>query len=294
MKRYLYLLILATLVIGPIAGAVNLQSIDQIDSPSTMEFSEFSHTVMVEYGTLTTCGPCVTASAQLYSIYESGDLDFYYVSLVWDEGNQNVRQRLIELGVSSVPDVFFDGGYRRLLGAQGDEQPYRDAITQSGERTVPDIDIEVDVAWVGGGILKITGTVVNNEEEEFNGHLRVYIVEPLSRWNDNGGNPYHFGVLDIPIDGNLAVAAQSQAQPLGDTYTFKKTWFGFIHGFSDITQDNILVIASVFDKDTNYAVETAAAEPTTTQGIIHERPLFPLLRFIRNQELLSHILSLLQ
>ena len=109
MKRYLYLLIIATLVIGPIAGAASYQSLDRMETSSTTGFSEFTHTVMVEYGTLTTCGPCVTASAQLYSIYESGDLDFYYVSLVWDEGNQNVRQRLIELGVSSVPDVESSG-----------------------------------------------------------------------------------------------------------------------------------------------------------------------------------------
>jgi glutaredoxin len=226
---------------------------------------DFTHTVMVEYGTMTTCPYCVIASSQLYSIYNSGDLDFYYVSLVYDKGNANVRDRLQELGVSSVPDVYFDGGYKRSLGAQSSEQAYRNAITQCGIRDVPDIVVDANVEWKGGGTLKITVTVQNNEPEEYNGHLRVYIVEKESRWNDNGGHPYHFGVLDIPIDRSLPVSQsqqQGQPSPLGGTYTFRKTWFGALYGFGDITKDNTMVIASVFDPDSNYAVQTDAAEPT--------------------------------
>jgi hypothetical protein len=227
-------------------------------------FSEFTHTVIVEYGTLTTCGPCVTASGQLNSIYQSGDLDFNFVTLVWDEGNRNVRNRLQELGVSSVPDVYFDGGYRRLLGAQVDETPYRNAITQSGERDVPDVNADLSVQWIGGGALKLSLTVENNEPETFSGHIRIYITEKESRWNDNGGNPYHFAVLDIPVDRNLAVAPQGPITQHADTYTINKLWLGFLYGFGDITEENILVIASIFDQDTGYAVETTSAEPAAS------------------------------
>ena len=45
-----------------------------------------------------------------------------------------------------------------------------------------------------------------------------------------------------------------------DTYTFTKTWTG------DITKDNSMIIASVFDKDTDYAVQTASAEPVDTSS----------------------------
>jgi hypothetical protein len=227
----------------------------------------FTHTVMIEYGTTTTCPYCVIASGQLYSIYNSGDLDFYYVSLVYDEGNANVRSRFTELGITSIPDVYFDGGYKRLLGAQDDEQPYRNAISQCGNREVPDIDITVNAEWKGGGTIKITGTVTNNEAEEYKGHLRVYVVEKESRWDDNGGNPYHFAALDIPIDKSLSVSQSQQPgnpRPLGETYTFQKTWFGAIYGFSDITQENTMVIAAVFDPDTEDAVQAAAAEPTSS------------------------------
>lgn len=277
------------MLVIPVASATSIIEQNKTDKNST-SMDDFTHTVFVEYGSLTTCPPCVTASAQLYSIYNSGDLDFYYVTLVSDEGNLNVRGRLRELGVFSVPDVFFDGGYKRVGGGQGSEIPYRNAITQSGERDVPDIDIDVDVTWLGGGKLKIAVTVVNNEVGEFNGRIRTYIVEKESRWNDYGGNPYHYAALDIPIDKSLAVV-KSRARPLGDTYTFSKTWWGSLYGFGDITKENIMLIAAVFEKDTDYVVQTASAEPTGTSS--HIIPINPLLlRLLDRFPLLQHFLNI--
>ena len=299
MKKYLIIGITILMMVTPLAAASpnTMSAVKTGVKQVRMSQEDFTHTAMVEYGTTTTCPYCVIASGQLYSIYSSGDLDFYYVSLVYDKSNANVQSRLLELGVSSIPDVYFDGGYKRLLGAQDDEQPYRNAITQCGVRAVPDIDVDVSVEWKGGGTLKIAVTVVNNEPEEYNGHLRVYVVEKESRWDDNGGNPYHFGVLDIPIDRSLSVVPQSQQQgnpsPLGDTYTFRKTWFGAIYGFGDITQDNILVIASVFDPDSDYAVQTAASEPTTSGGSPvtpssqTQQLLLPSIKILCNQMLLK-------
>lgn len=274
MKKNLLVAIAIIILVTPVAAASTMMStsmktatIQQMNVP----LENFTHTVMVEYGTTTTCPYCVIASGQLYSIYNSGDLDFYYVSLVGDQGNSNVWGRLQELGISSIPDVYFDGGYRHLLGAQSTEQPYRNAISTCGEREVPDIYIDVDVEWKGAGTLKILVTVTNNEAEDYNGHLRVYVVEKTSRWDDNSGNPYHFAVLDIPIDSDLTVVESQQGYTLdarASTYTFKKTWFGALHGFGDITQDNVMVIASVFDPDSEDAVQAAAAEPTLADGTI--------------------------
>jgi len=299
MKKYLILGVVFLLVLTPLAAASSnvTNAVKNGVKQAGVSQEDFTHTVMTEYGTTTTCPYCVIASGQLYSIYSSGDLDFYYVSLVYDKGNANVRSRLQELGVSSIPDVYFDGGYRRLLGAQTDESPYRNAITQCGMRTVPDIDVDVSVEWKGGGTLKITVNVVNNEVEDYNGHLRVYITEKESRWDDNGGNPYHYAVLDIPIDKSLSLP-QSQQQgnpsPLSGTYTFRKTWFGGLYGFSDITQDNILVIASVFDPDSDYAVETAAAEPTASGGSVtpssQMQQLLPAIKILYKQ-ILAKFLS---
>ena len=40
---------------------------------------------------------------------------------------------------------------------------------------------------------------------------------------------------------------------------FSKTWYGSIYGFGDITQENTMVIAAVFDGDSDYVVETATS-----------------------------------
>lgn len=297
MKKYLMVGIVAFIMIMPIAGAsgILLTNKTEVKTPMNITNEDFSHAVLAEYASTTTCPYCPTASSQLYSIYNSEDYDFYYVSLVSD-ANYKIYNRIRELGVVGVPDVYFDGGYRQESGAQPDEQPYRNAIIQSGEREVPDIDIDVSVVWQGNSILKISVTVQNNEAEEYEGHLRVYIVEPESRWNDANSNPYHFGVLHIPIDRSLAMP-QGQIRPLGDTYTFSKTWFGFLYGFGDITQDNIMVIATVFDKDTDYAVQTASAEPTVSSGgliqFISSRPMMILFRLMREQGILSRLLNLM-
>jgi len=292
MKKYLLVSILALILIMPVIGASNVKQKNKIEENTPMNvLNEFTHTVLAEYATTTTCGYCPTASNQLYSIYNSEDYDFYYVSLVAD-ANYKIYDRVKELGIVGVPDVYFDGGYRNELGAKPDEQPYRNAIVQCGEREVPDIDVEVSVGWQGNSILKIKVTVQNNEAEEYNGHLRVYIVEPESRWNDATSNPYHFGVLYIPIDKSLAFP-KAQIRPLANTYTFSKTWFGSLYGFGDITQDNIMVIATVFDKNTDYAVQTATAEPTAASGnllqFIATRSIMKLLQFFCNQGILSHL-----
>jgi len=291
MKKYLPIGIVALLLCMPLIGASNELSTEktQIIEPSTT--NDPTHTVLIEYVGKTTCGYCPTASNQLKSIYNSGDYDFYFVSLIPD-ANSRVWDRVMELEVSPVPHVFFDGGYRDILGAQTDEQPYRNAITQSGERDVPDIDLDVTVEWKGGGTLKISVTVINNEAEEYDGHLRVYIVEPEARWEYTGGSDIHYGVLDIPIDRSLALP-QGQAMPLGDTYTFTKTWIGSLWEFGDITEDNIKVIAAVFDGETDYAVQAAAAEPTTSTEQFRLFENFKIFQFMRERDILFRLFNLI-
>lgn len=289
MKKIVILALLSILVLMPLAGALSTAHHQKTIEYNQLSSQDFTHAVFAEYVTTTTCPYCPPASNQLYSIYNSGDYDFYYVSLVAD-ANPRILKRVGELNVVGVPDVYFDGGYKNIGGAQSSEQPYRTAIEQCGQRTVPDLDIDVSVEWRGGGTLKISVTVHNNEPDEYKGHLRVYVVEKESRWDDNNGNPYHYAALAIPIDSSLAVP-KANIRPLGDSYTFTRTWFGGLLGYGDITQDNIVVIASVFDKTTDYVVQTAMAEPTagsTTFSLFNQ---FNLFQFIRNKGLLSHLLN---
>jgi hypothetical protein len=266
MKKYLVAIVIVLILLLPVVGASNLLVSDKIEikTPLNTLEDDFTHSVFTEFVGTTKCGYCPTASSQLYSIYDSGDYNFQYVTLVAD-ANYIIYDRVKELGVSSVPDVYFDGGYQNILGRQDDEQPYRNAIQQCGNRDVPDIDVDVNVQLEGNSILKISVTVKNNEPEDYNGYLRVYIVEIESRWNDATGHPQHFGVLYIPIEKSLAMPSlQAQVEPIGDSYTFTRTWIGALYGFGDITQDNIMVIATVFDPTSDQAVETASATPTNS------------------------------
>lgn len=291
MKKYLIIGILALVVLMPLASSTNpTLTINHETTPLQNSVENSTHSVMVEYATLTTCPPCVTASSQLNNIYNSGDLNFYFVSLVADEANLNIRSRISDLGVSSVPDVYFDGGYRRVLGGQSSEAPYRNAITSCGLKAVPDIDIDVSADWKGNGAIKITVNVQNNEPDEYNGILRVYIVEIESRWDDNGGHPYHYAAIGMPIDRSLSMP-KGDIKPLGDTYTFSKTWIGSIYGFSDITKENIMIIASVFDAETGHAVQAASTEPTSSTSQFYEfimsRPIMKIFQLLMGKEIFN-------
>jgi glutaredoxin len=265
MRKYLVASLIVVLLIVPIAGAsFNIsKDEDSRNMQCNVLNEDFTHKVFVEFAATTACPYCVTASSQLFNIYDTGNLDFCYVSLAYhDEAHFRVTQRILDLDVTAVPDVFFDGKYKHITSGQNDEQPYIDAITQSGTRDIADIDIDVDVSWQGGGNLKTDVTVVNNEPEEFNGILRIYIIERVSRWKDQRGNPFNFAALDIPLDQSLTLV-KNQPRTLGDTYTFTNNWFGSVWGFGDITKENTLVIAAVFESGTDHAVQVAIGEPSS-------------------------------
>ena len=74
----------------------------------------------------------------------------------------------------------------------------------------------------------------------YTGTLRVYIVEPTSRWNDHDGDPYHFGFLDYAFVGNLSI-------PYGETQVENITWNPSDAGYNDVNENNIMAIAAVFN-----------------------------------------------
>jgi hypothetical protein len=78
----------------------------------------------------------------------------------------------------------------------------------------------------------------------YNGELRIYVVEPISRWTNFNGEPYHFGFLDFAFNDMLQIEYQ-------DTYSNSITWDGNQVGFGDIEEDNILVIAALFNPEIN-------------------------------------------
>lgn len=293
MKKYIVLT--AILMVFVLSIGANAYTLKEEDSKNieSIYADDFTHTVLIEFAGTSKCGYCPTAHIQLDSIYNQGNYDFMYVSMIVDE-NYETYDRIKELGVTGVPDVFMDGGYRNVKGAQEDEQPYINAIEASGQREVPDLSIDVNVEWKAQAIIKIIVTVTNNEENDYNGLLRVYIVEPESRYEDVRGNMVHFGVLDIPVIKPLSVS-NAYTKPLGETYTFTHTWFGALHGFNDITKENLIVVASVFDTESGDAVETGVGSPTTRSNTEIKQTdthinLFNLPIFTRIMEVIRDII----
>lgn len=70
--------------------------------------------------------------------------------------------------------------------------------------------------------------------------LKVYVVEPVSRYRDANGHNYEFGFLDFAIDTALNLDYQV---PLNKTVT----WDPALNGIGTIDGSNIMVIAVIFN-----------------------------------------------
>jgi hypothetical protein len=215
---------------------------------------DFTHTVFAEDGTATWCGFCHYAREALQSIYDSGDYPFYYVCMV-DDMNSHAEARNVEYNLQAFPVVFFDGGANVQLGGDTDnEANYRQAIVQTGVQPVADIDVSLNVDWLGDAAMDISVTVQNNQAQPYDGHIHVYVTEVSSSmgWSDTTGHPYTFPFLDYAINQPISIAEQ-------DTWTDSVTWDGHDyndghgHNFGSIQYGNIMVIAAVFNNTIHQA-----------------------------------------
>jgi len=81
----------------------------------------------------------------------------------------------------------------------------------------------------------------------YEGTLRVYIIEPESRWDMYDGQPYHYALLDIVSTEQLSI------DYLGN-YQDTLTWGG------DVSENNIMVMAAVFNPE---AIQKYAYPPSS-------------------------------
>jgi hypothetical protein len=244
----------------------------------------YSHNVLGEFFTMTTCVPCKYVHQALYKVFYAHYHPFYYITYVYNKNN-NSRDRKNELGVSASPTTMYDGGYTKNLGGdsiEGEMEKANSSIIKCGNRNVKDIDLSLNVEWLGAvnnhpldGQTKVPieqilnwtvsefvvdAEVKNNEASQYNGHLHVQVTEVNSTWwKDKFGKWYTFEFKDYAINEDVTLSA-------GGTWSDSVNWDGCDHNdkdevpryFSHITQDNIMVIAAIFDKDNDkYVDETA-------------------------------------
>lgn len=249
MKTILAVCIAGLFVISAFGAVAQQSDVNTINNNTAKGNRDFTHTVFAEDGTATWCGYCHYAREALDKIYTSGDYPFYYVCLVDDMDTHAASRVRSEYNIYGFPTVWFDYGYKTVVGGwTGAEAAYRTAITQSGARTVADIDVSLNVVWNGDAAMDITIDVKNNEPNPYAGHLHIYVTEVESSlgWKDTAGHPYTFPFLDYAFNGAVSV-------PSGNTWTNTISWDGHDynngHGvdFGTIQYGNIEVIAAVFN-----------------------------------------------
>ena len=211
----------------------------------TTENKDFSHNIFAESGTATNCKYCKYSHAALINIYNEGFYPFYYVNLVYDNSKTYTRINK-EYNVKGFPTVFFDGGYKVNLGAadvESAQAEYESSIIECGNRAVPGLDLSLDVTWQEDTKISIDVSIKNNEAEEYNGRLRVYITEKISSlWLDTWNNPYTFAFLDYAINEDININS-------GGEYQKSVIWNGDDGDYGFVTTDNVMIFAAVFNSE---------------------------------------------
>ncbi len=264
---------LAFIVPGSSAFANDEKALNnELNDAINTESLDFTHTVFAEAATATTCSFCKYSHAALKTIYASGDYPFYYVSLVTDKNDDAYARVEDDYNANAYPTVWFDGGYEvNVGGGTGNEAQYRSSITSCVDRPVSDIDINLAVGWLGGTEMDISVFVSNNEISTYDGTIRVYITEIESSmgWKDSAGHLYTFPFLDWAFNEEISIPSEG-------TWSDSTTWNGSDNGYPSVTEDNIMIIAVVFNDewhqgyssppyfnpfDAYYVDETTAAAP---------------------------------
>ena len=311
MKKFLPILIIGILVLSGLgASAINVEKENNKNNNYTSG-GKATHTPLAEFGTSTTCGFCKYAHGALMELYEEGQLDFYYVTLVCNKNSKAYARARNDFNLYGYPTVWWDGGYRVNIGAgsvSSAKSAYTSSINSCGARSVSDVDITLKATWMGGTSVKVECEVKNNEASKYGGTVRVFIVEKESSmgWKDAGGHLYTMAFLDFAIEKEISIAG-------GGTWSDSNTWNGVLNGFSSVTKDNTFVIAAVYNDewhqgysyppnnpfDAYYVDDTAGINPATTnekQDFTRIRQIIPqfqnlLERFFDDLPILRNLIK---
>ncbi len=245
MRKILPFLVVGVLVLSGL-GASALQTSQEnvkVDAAKENSTQRGTHTAFGEYGTATWCGYCRYAHGALKELYAEGQLDFNYVALVCDKNSVAYSYAVSHFNLYGYPTVWWDGGYKVNVGAgsvPSAKAAYTTSINQCVARSVKDVDIILDVNWIGGTEIQIDCTIDNNEATTYGGTIRVYITEKTSSmgWYDTAGALYTHAFLDFAFNEAVSI-------PASGTWSDSMNWVGSAHGYSSITESNTMVIAAV-------------------------------------------------
>jgi hypothetical protein len=192
---------------------------------------DFTHTVLVEKATSTTCPYCPAMAEALYSVYNSNDYPFYFMSLISNK-NPDARTYLSQTyNYRYVPTAYFDGGKEVLVGGYEEESYYRTRIESCGARDVHELDLSISVEWIDINIFEIEVIITNNEEilnfapniPDINGPKNGRYGKPLdytfTTTDPDGDDVYYY------VDwGDDNFEEWDGPYPSGEVVTLNHTW----------------------------------------------------------------------
>ena len=260
-----------------VIGLALLLSINmvKIDTSAELPVEDFTHAVFGEEFTATWCVYCPSAAENLMKVYDEIPNEpyyhdkFFFVALITDV-NDKADERMDDYpDVTGYPTVIFDGNDEKVSGGQSDTANYEQAIDNCGQRDDTDISLGIEMNHLGADQLEVSVKMTWNEDASlgdptFNGYVRAYIVEKVSRYNNYDGDPYHFGFLDYAFEESVELEPHEEKM----LYT---VWTGGDHedkngnDFSDIDYENINIFVAFFNDESattdKYVLETAFAIP---------------------------------
>ena len=218
---------------------------------------ELNHTVFIEEATGETCVYCPGVSELVHDLYNSGEYNFQYVSMVVEHEKANKRLQDDYNNVGQ-PTLYIDGGFKVILGGgkekeDVDASKFTEAIRTAEQRSVPAIKVTVETDYENGSGEFVTNVVVKSYEEgTYNGTLKVYLAEIISRWNYKNGKPIYHGFIDFIINEEISVEA-------GEEISKSEKW-----DLSGLDPENLIVAAVVFSSksEVRYSFPNGLTEET--------------------------------
>ena len=236
---------------------------------------DMTHVVFAEEFTATWCVYCPSAAENLMKVYEDVPNEpyyhdhFFFVALITDV-NDKADDRMGDYpDVTGYPTVVFDGNDEKVSGGQSDTSGYEQAIDTTGQRDDTDISLNIHMDHLGADKLDVTVGMTWNEDASlgnptFNGFVRAYIVEKISRYDNYDGDPYHFGFLDYAFEQSVELNPHEEL-------VLNTVWTGGDHqdsngnDFSDIDYENINIFVAFFNDESTssdkYSLQSAFAIP---------------------------------
>lgn len=198
---------------------------------------ELIHNVFIEEGTGTWCHNCPEVANILHELYESGEYNFYYVSLIEDK-NSKAKSRLENnYNIYSYPTVYIDGGYDLIFGAR-EKSVFEESISKAQKREIPELFLNV-TAQVGedNKNVNISIEIINYEDKSYTGSFKLYLTERNSVQYYGGQGIYHFGFIDIIYNEEINISSKEEKN------------IDKIFDFSKFDIDNLMVIGVVFNSE---------------------------------------------